>query len=832
MEPSFGYEPNTRKSSSGNDTSRDAYRVPSAFINVVPKLRNYEPATRIAWKKALVNMLKAIEATSLLKNTRRKVAADKPTSKVSWRALNAPFTPVAVEASYIEEPASSSGEESDGPDVQKVLWSTSTRAHSPHAHATYGLSPHDTYGSSSPRAPSSSHLALAGLGSKSRTRRAKPTLTQREFKIHSGLPPVPHSPPIRSPSELETDTPLFNRASTFLDRTPPESKYGSDSSHFATQRTYADSISSHRSHRSTSTKSSSKSGSSGASQSSLSSVTSGSSALTAGSLAHHTMESSPHYIAMSAQIESQAAQVESLTAMVKGLNKKITKTKISKTARTDYTEGASGVEPWVTEAILADDLKETHKWWHTKKQRWETPYETTIRHRVYQHLIEQVPEDMYSQNPHGDVRSIYINVVSMGTEEAAEQILNLEAELNASTKAGKPMRGWLTSLYTIYSQLSLLEHPQAASQIRLKIIQCLKHDQRYEHVIRDIKRCTSWTIVKIRAKLEAHASSINDLLEGPQHKLETKRIAKMAYQQAKEARDALESDHSDSDAAPEQLSRNQIRNIASRAKKKAAAAYKKAHPSPKTDKLANAERPKYTKEQLDILKQESCNAFRITGACKFGDSCHRSHTITPSATPDKLIHPAPEPEMREEQRCFNWVTNGSCAFGSNCRFAHITPKIGQVGKNHHRQAGTLGAPGDIVIITQSCPIPSLRGMAGQAHALNNDRLRIQLLAKGQEGLGHEAESQWTEMTDSIGLLATDYIICPPNKRLALMAGHKSRPRTGTGLYTLNAIFDSGSNTFMSFAHHLFTDLVKLDNPELIEGIDGYSEATHRPPSRC
>ena len=62
--------------------------------------------------------------------------------------------------------------------------------------------------------------------------------------------------------------------------------------------------------------------------------------------------------------------------------------------------------------------------------------------------------------------------------------------------------------------------------------------------------------MKIRTALEAHAASINDLLEGPQHKLETKRIAKVAYQLAKEARDALESDHSDSDAAHEQLTIN------------------------------------------------------------------------------------------------------------------------------------------------------------------------------------------------------------------------------------------------------------------------------------
>ena len=49
--------------------------------------------------------------------------------------------------------------------------------------------------------------------------------------------------------------------------------------------------------------------------------------------------------------------------------------------------------------------------------------------------------------------------------------------------------------------------------------------------------------MKIRSALEAHA--INDLLEGPSHKAEIKRLAKVAYRQA---RDALESDSSDSDA--------------------------------------------------------------------------------------------------------------------------------------------------------------------------------------------------------------------------------------------------------------------------------------------
>ena len=118
--------------------------------------------------------------------------------------------------------------------------------------------------------------------------------------------------------------------------------------------------------------------------------------------------------------------------------------------RSDYTEGASGVEAWVTEAILADDLKETHKWWCVEKNRWESPRETLIRSRVYQHVKDQIPKDMYPQCPYGDVRSIYLNIVSMGTEESSAQILTLEAELSSTTKEGKSMATWLNALYEIF----------------------------------------------------------------------------------------------------------------------------------------------------------------------------------------------------------------------------------------------------------------------------------------------------------------------------------------------------------------------------------------------
>ena len=127
------------------------------------------------------------------------------------------------------------------------------------------------------------------------------------------------------------------------------------------------------------------------------------------------------------------------------------------------------------------------------------------------------------------------------------------------------MASWLNALYDIFSQLSLLEHPRTVAQIRLQIYQSLKSDLRYEHVVRDIKRNTAWSIVKIRTALEAHASSINDLSHASlrtSHKAETKRLTKVAYHRA---RAALKSDDTDSDVEPEpELSR--------RAKKKAAKA--------------------------------------------------------------------------------------------------------------------------------------------------------------------------------------------------------------------------------------------------------------------
>ena len=216
-----------------------------------------------------------------------------------------------------------------------------------------------------------------------------------------------------------------------------------------------------------------------------------SSRLSVRSLTRHNVEQIAHEATAKANEASAAAnaklseQVQRMSAMLENLaldrvktdqnlaldriktDRHLAKAARREARRNDYIEGASGVEPWVTEAILADHLKLTHQWWSTERNQWETPRETTIRNRVYQHMKAQVPKDMYSQCPYGDVKAIYLNIISMGKEESASQILSLEAELSSTTKAGKSMITWLNALYEIFSQLSILEQPKTVAQIRL-----------------------------------------------------------------------------------------------------------------------------------------------------------------------------------------------------------------------------------------------------------------------------------------------------------------------------------------------------------------------------
>ena len=187
----------------------------------------------------------------------------------------------------------------------------------------------------------------------------------------------------------------------------------------------------------------------------------------------------------------------------------------NKSRPTEYTEGADGVEDWVIQAIIDGGLKETHRWWYTEKGRWENENETLLRNRIYHHLIAQLPKELYIQHVQGDVKAVYINIVSLGTKDSSEQVSALGDNVKKLLKAGRPMAPWLNDLYELLSQLSVLGAPYTEAQLRLLIYTNLKLDTRYDNVVRDVRRNEQWGMSKIRQKLEAEASFHNDLLANP-----------------------------------------------------------------------------------------------------------------------------------------------------------------------------------------------------------------------------------------------------------------------------------------------------------------------------
>ena len=139
--------------------------------------------------------------------------------------------------------------------------------------------------------------------------------------------------------------------------------------------------------------------------------------------------------------------------------------------------------------------------------------------------------------------------------------------------------------------------------------------------------------------------------------------------------------------------------------------------------------------------------------------------------------------------------------------------------------------GDLITITQACPISALRGVQGQAHTCNPDdssRVRIQLLLS-DELMKQEPIRQWSQCANEVGLTQSEYIICHQTRKVMLATSSNSEAASKNP-YFLNAIFDSGANTFLSPVRALFTGLKALQQAEAIEGLDGHTcEATHKAP---
>ena len=94
----------------------------------------------------------------------------------------------------------------------------------------------------------------------------------------------------------------------------------------------------------------------------------------------------------------------------------------------------------MTKAILDKGLSTTHICYGpiigTVFYRLEDRPETQLRHRIFGAIKACVPKEFYRQLPEGDVKGLYINIVSLGGKESADQIIRLNKALIAVKRKG------------------------------------------------------------------------------------------------------------------------------------------------------------------------------------------------------------------------------------------------------------------------------------------------------------------------------------------------------------------------------------------------------------
>jgi hypothetical protein len=476
------------------------------------------------------------------------------------------------------------------------------------------------------------------------------------------------------------------------------------------------------------------------------------------------------------------------------------------------TEGSDATEEWIALAQLEDDMRETHIWWDIEQHRPENEYQAQLRSRIYAELIRKLPAELYDQLPDGDVRAVYLNIISFGTQGASLQIGTLEQAILDLVKTGRPMAAFLTELYEYLRQLGILGQPRQTTQVRNTLVKALRPDPRYKSVMRDLIRRTDWTVPQMRHALENEALVIEDLLP------KTVPVKLKA--------NTLKGQRQSSDSESEDEPRGSTRG----SRRKALLGKNLAHPPNDKAPKPKAEGPVLTQTEIEHHAQQTCCKFSL-GTCNKGDSCGRNHTLLTEAQLSQVYKQIDvERKLRNKSNddtgmCFAFQAKGSCQFGEDCRFSHAAPPKANVGKT--ALPPRMAQPNDQVLITDLCPYPNLCGRTGQAYRANPNnpaRMLVQIDAPHTMCTGMR---QWVQMANLEGLLISDYIVCSRSRSKGLSA--TARPAVNTGPYALNAIFDSGCNVFITSTKALFDPgtLHTLSTPEAVENADGgFSLATH------
>ena len=329
-------------------------------------------------------------------------------------------------------------------------------------------------------------------------------------------------------------------------------------------------------------------------------------------------------------------------------------------ANTGGEHSKGGAEDWLVDEALHEDFNQPFLFWRTDFGRWEDAWENSIRLRVFRHMKQQLPQDFWKDVETGDVRELYTRVIKLNSEVAAAQVSEKTVSLLTCMKGDRYMKEWLDDIDKQVDALYQLRQPVQESSIRALFISSLKDDARYARVIDKITRKPDMPMTEVRARLEAAATRAGNLCrpDDPSAQQDTKIARKAA-------------------------------TLADKADKRA------AHPETPNKATGSNQIPQ---EVIARLRHQPCPVYFSTGACPWGDDCHRSHNadsvrngLKADAKPTKAgavqnaqaeeksqpqsdlkatSDSAPEPDEGGPTVCYSWVQNFDCSYGDKCKFLH------------------------------------------------------------------------------------------------------------------------------------------------------------------
>ena len=132
--------------------------------------------------------------------------------------------------------------------------------------------------------------------------------------------------------------------------------------------------------------------------------------------------------------------------------------------------------------------------------------------KLFQCLKKLLPKEFTFGVRENDVAAIYKKLITLATQQADFQRMEVKRKLALCEKRNRPLLIWLQELYDLFDQLDGLRVPATVQDLRSTIMYSLNKDKRYSEVLRDIVRNPDWDIVRIRSALEAAAHALDDLV--------------------------------------------------------------------------------------------------------------------------------------------------------------------------------------------------------------------------------------------------------------------------------------------------------------------------------